>query len=475
MSSKVPPTPGNGSPSRTSTEPIAYNQHNPYYNDIIIRNDDGSNSTTGLKLMQEAKRGCDPADKFSGKEEEIHGFLKMLKRYSREFDWERIKTIKTTRTRQSVDIFNDYGKISLNEVIAYNNTNIWDAVVTREREKEILQKRIRLTSMFCKIQNCCTNTVLNELELNEAIYTKSGGQGDGLIFLKLLLDKFATSTIYSSVNIIKKFRTMKLSDYDNNIVDLYRALDTENQKLKALGETHKHLLIDVFSILHTSTNEDFCLEMKLLERQFEKGKQMQWNEVMDYAKTSYLDLVDKGTWDKKDPRDERIMALTTIVKDIPNLVAYATSSIKGLNNNSKSNQKTKNFKPIPDWKFMAPSDPNETKTVNNTKFYWCPNHWDKGMWVTHQAQQCFNKNGFVPRKYDASAQREAFHNKGKSNNSNFQAKPTGDIAPSFKLNDKLKMAMTAISQGEDNVGNSFLAAYGLDNDLIEQEGNSSVN
>ena len=37
------------------------------------------------------------------------------------------------------------------------------------------------------------------------------------------------------------------------------------------------------------------------------------------------------------------------------------------------------------------------------------------------------------------------------------------------------MAMTAISQGEDNVGNSFLAAYGLDNDLIELEGYSSVN
>ena len=108
MSLTAPVTPGNTSPDRASTETIAYNQHNPYYNDIIIRNDDGSNSTTGLKLIQEAKRGSDTANKFSGKEEEIHGFLKMLKRYSREFDWERIKTIKTTRTRQSVDIFNDY-------------------------------------------------------------------------------------------------------------------------------------------------------------------------------------------------------------------------------------------------------------------------------------------------------------------------------------------------------------------------------
>ena len=98
MSSTVPPTPGNTSPGRARTKNIAYNQHNPYYNDIVIRNDDGSNSTTGLKLMQEAKRGCDPADKFSGKEDEIHGFLKMLKRYSREFDWERIKTIRTTKT-----------------------------------------------------------------------------------------------------------------------------------------------------------------------------------------------------------------------------------------------------------------------------------------------------------------------------------------------------------------------------------------
>ena len=83
MSSTVSPTPGNTSPGRASTETIAYNQHNPYYNYIIIRNDDGRNSTTGLKLMQEAKRGCDPADKFSGKEEEIHVFPKMLKRYSR--------------------------------------------------------------------------------------------------------------------------------------------------------------------------------------------------------------------------------------------------------------------------------------------------------------------------------------------------------------------------------------------------------
>ena len=97
------------------------------------------------------------------------------------------------------------------------------------------------------------------------------------------------------------------------------------------------------------------------------------------------------------------------------------------------------------------------------------------MRVTHQAQQCFNKNGFVPRKYDASAQREPFYNKGKSNKSTFQAKQTCDIIPSFKLNDKLKMTMTAISQGENNVGNFFLVAYGLNNDLIEQEGNSSVN
>lgn len=51
---------------------------NPYYNDIILRNVDGSNNTASIKLIEKANEGCDANDRFTGKRGTLFAFHKML-------------------------------------------------------------------------------------------------------------------------------------------------------------------------------------------------------------------------------------------------------------------------------------------------------------------------------------------------------------------------------------------------------------
>ena len=121
---------------------------------------------------------------------------------------------------------------------------------------------------------------------------------------------------------------------------------------------------------------------------------MDWNDLMDHAVDMYIDLVEKELWNVKDPRDEGIMSLATIIQ---NMVAFA--SIKENNGNRKTSKK---FRPIDNWKFVR--DENETtKTVNGTSFYWCNHHYENGMWVTHSPGSCGRAESHVPNKYDKAA------------------------------------------------------------------------
>ena len=306
---------------------------NPYYNDIILRNADGSNNSASIKLIEKANEGCDPADRFSGKRGTLSDFMKMLERFSREFDWERLRRLDD-RNGDTFDIFEQHAQISIEDIILFQDTTIWNARMNRNNALEITQRKLRLTYMHQKIQNCCTQKVLNELQKKKHLYIKPDGEADVIIFLKILISKYSTGTVYTSRYIIKGLRKAKLSDFDNDVQKLYDHLDNEVSRLESY-------------ILKTSTNQDFITEIKDYEKKFERGQQMDWSDLMDHAVDVYTDLVDKDLWNVKDPRDEKIMPLAGIIQ---RMVSF--SSVKD-NSSRKNNRK---FKPIDEWKFIRNGD-----------------------------------------------------------------------------------------------------------------------
>ena len=130
--------------------------------------------------------------------------------------------------------------------------------------------------------------------------------------------------------------------------------------------------MDIFDILKTSVNADFVKDIKDEEKKYERGQAMDWTDLMDHAVDTCTDLIDKNLWNIKDPRDERIMSLATIIEK---MVAFTSVQANQSRNKSK-----KVFKPIDDWKFVR-NGVETTKTVNGTDFHWCEHHYEKGMWV----------------------------------------------------------------------------------------------
>ena len=126
--------------------------------------------------------------------------------------------------------------------------------------------------MCQKIQQCCSQRVLNKLQKKKGFYSKPNGEADGVVFLKLLVMKYSSRTIYTSRNIIKSFRHLKLSNFEHNVQKLYDHLEDKISRLEGLGFNHHHLILDVFDILKTSTNEDFITEIKQIEKQLERGE-----------------------------------------------------------------------------------------------------------------------------------------------------------------------------------------------------------
>ena len=430
---------------------------NPYYNNIILRNADGTNNSASIKLIEKANEGCDASDRFTGKRGTLLNFLKMLERFSREFDWERLRSIED-RNGDNFDIFEQYGQISLEDIILFQDQNIWNVRQNRNNIQDINQKKLRLTYMHQKIENCCSQQVLNELQKKKNLYTKPNGEADGIVFLKLLITKYSTSTVYTSRNIIKHLRTIKLSDFDNNVQTLYEHLEEQISLLTSLGFTHDHLLMDIFDILKTSTNADFVKDIKDEEKKYERGQAMDWTDLMDHAVDTYTDLIDKNLWNVKDPRDERIMSLATIIEK---MVTFA--SVK---NNSGRGISKKTFKPIDDWKFLRNGD-ESTKTVNGTEYHWYNHHYEHGMWVTHTPGSCGRATSHVRSKYDKAAHEAQWKKKNNVtsiSNNNSSQNSSNINNTQFQLDGNLQKALCTISNSGDFNAAAFLAAYGIDSE-----------
>ena len=113
------------------------------------------------------------------------------------------------------------------------------------------------------------------------------------------------------------------------------------------------------------------------------------------------------------------------------------------------------------------------KNVNDKDFYWCPYHYLNGMWATHKLENCKNKDKHTPKEYDAVAHEKRFNSSvltttpsipNKNNNRNEQNE---EKTISFQLSNKLNSALSAISEGKHLDGSSFLAAYGLLDEVKE--------
>ena len=158
------------------------------------------------------------------------------------------------------------------------------------------------------------------------------------------------------------------------------------------------------------------------------------------ALTLYNNSVSNNKWVTSDPKDAKILALTTQLNELmaehhKNNEAYMS------NGDNDTKMQLKRFISIDPWRMVRKGD---SMVKDGKTWHWCPHHVVEGkhggLYVTHKPED----HDDWQRKKDLNLEKKCA-SKGKSKNDNPSAAPTNG-SKKLIINDKLKAALLAHSE-----------------------------
>ena len=214
-------------------------------------------------------------------------------------------------------------------------------------------------------------------------------------------------------------------------------MSSKLRKIREKGQKHEDFHHDLFKALETVPNSDFAAHVRDEKRKWEIGGTKSSDQLILEVVTIYNNAVASNRWETKDPKDAKILALTTQVeqlKETQNKLMAFTSTL--------SRQQGKNHQKSGD-KVMSIDSWRMTKTLptinrDGKTWHWCPHHVypDKynGLYVTHKPE---DHEDWVKRK-------ESFRNKFSKKKPKDDNDDKDDEEPSQKkltLSNSLKSAL----------------------------------
>ena len=171
-------------------------------------------------------------------------------------------------------------------------------------------------------------------------------------------------------------------------------------------------------------------------------------------------MVGQKTWNQKDPKEAKIIALTTQVEALRSQIVHRGGSngdnrINNSNNqNGRSNGKFNTD--IPEWRMknVGPS-----KEVDGVQYSWCPHHKLEGvfdgLYMTHKPGKENDEWKIEKDRKRAEFKKRKDANKGTSDNSADNANAAkGDGNKNLNLSDKMKaVLMTKFNCSDEDAKN----------------------
>ena len=205
---------------------------------------------------------------------------------------------------------------------------------------------------------------------------------DGPTKLLLLLQSQDPSTIVNIENHRTVIETIKLQDYQNNVKDMiadiqkhYKVI-TDNNGEYGASTYRRH----VFNALQSGPNAKFNAKISAIQAEVESGighhKDITPSELLLAANTYYTNLVSLKKWDEVDPKDARILALTTELAELRK-TAFSTQAAPATSKPVETKPGMISGTNVAEWrtKFVG-----ETLERNGETWKWCSHHKQPGKW-----------------------------------------------------------------------------------------------
>jgi hypothetical protein len=254
--------------------------------------------------------------------------------------------------------------------------------------------------MYLAIRASLTQNALAKVEVWSEDY-HINGLPSGPLFLKVIIRETDIDTRATTRHIRAKLAALKdyLPTINYNIIDFNVYVQQLIIGLKRRGEFTQDLLPNLFEAYKVATDQDFVNYIKMKENDYDEGKDVTADSLMQCAQTKYKIMVEEKKWAVPTKDQEKIIALEAKIKTLTkkggkgDQKGKSEKGKKGKKGKGKKSDKNKSDDsnaskaPHPDWKTKAPKDrdKNKPKNMNGKEYWWCTNH---KLWCLHKTSEC---------------------------------------------------------------------------------------
>jgi hypothetical protein len=323
---------------------------------------------TGKALWDEGIRPLE--NKFSGEGRDLVRFLADVSIRVDKCKWEEILTFN------GKFLLTHYGDISIIDVMTARTIRD-QAIVSSLTDA---RPKINALMLFHFVYDS-----LGPLPQKKLSTKLTAIKPDGPLLLKTVLDQTFVATQSSTYAIKERFYELSLKKYKWNVQALNQDVREKLADLVAAGHASDEtdIMISLFRAYKTASNEEFLHAVEFWKNEWNTKIIQSVEQLMVRADGKYAELRDLGTWAKRSPKDDQIIALTARLDSLQN----KTSGNQGttIRRNDKQNSSI-----APKWKYDRTASTTKELKKNNKVYKWCtgPGHHNLGMWVLHEPGKC---------------------------------------------------------------------------------------
>ena len=255
---------------------------------------------------------------------------------------------------------------------------------TSDDDKKIFYDRVRGNLVNQLVDNILDPKTLESLELmNAREYTFYDTQGnakkDGPTKLYLFLKRCDPSTNVNIENHRRFNEQARMHMFNNDVVKLIDTMELHHKTIvdNEVEYTDASYLRHMITALESGPNAEFNEQIKAIKRDIESGfghhSNITPSQLARAATTFYNNIVSVNEWNKVDPRDAQILALTTKLNDVQSklVLTTQTQSNASATRTGTGGGNTSTQPPLPEWRTQFKG---EKIVIEDETWNWCPHH-----------------------------------------------------------------------------------------------------
>jgi len=410
----------------------------------------------GAKLYLKATTSIKDDDKFEINISSAQKFVDMVTKDATNFAWGAlVRAIPSDAAGGIKNILIDHRDITW-EMIKKQAYKTWGnhqadfaTAVPDEQDLEVLDpaanaahripfyRRVRSRMIAKRIIGYLKLSDWENLKNKRSKYTWAG-QGDeemdGPTILWILMQTCNPSTRVGVSELKEELRRATSAKFNHDIQKLTDFMSSKYREITEKGQRHEDIILDVFNAFKTVPNPDFAAHVRDERKHWELGGEKEVDQIISEALVIYNNAITANRWQTTDPKDAKIIALTTQVEKLVEMQTKLAANATQAPSQNRQNSRFQ-FTEIAAWRMKKGPDQMDK---DGKTWFWCPHHKIEGrydgLYVTHKPE---DHDAWQKRKNERLAKR-----KGAKDNQREDPKKTDeDGTKKLVISDSLKSAL----------------------------------